>query len=319
VASWPRTAKGAPFELAWSAPEGCPSHDEIVEATLGRLGVARSDASPELFVRGTVVADGGGFVVTLALADASGHSIGEREVRAEQPTCQAIKEPAALVLAMMIAVARVDEHHEPAETVEVTPRPTSTQPRPSTPPTTTPYSVTSYPQRLLLGAMGVGSIGILPEPGIGLALRATYAPKSNAVGLEFSLETTFETSSAVRAAGGVIGFQLFTASVRMGLSALRTTIFDLVPTLSAREALIRTSPAGFTAVRNQLRSTPLLGAGLVIRAQIRPHFFMEALPEVEGVLLRDRFQIRDGDKLYHIHRAGPIEGRFSLGVGYEFR
>ena len=162
----------------------------------------------------------------------------------------------------------------------------------------------------------MGSTGILPAVGIGFGLRAGYSP---GVGVLFAFETTFEGSRAVDLAGGEVGFQLFTASARLGLSVLRTTTFELIPTVGARGGLLLTSPMGFSAVHDELRSTMLAGPGVVVRARLARELFAEALPELEAVLVRDRFGIREGDKVYHLHRAAPFEGRLSVGIAYEFR
>jgi len=319
VACWPAIARAAPFDLAWSAPEGCPSRDEIVQATRARLGEQPSEARPELFVHGEVVAqDTGGFVVRLSMTDASGHALGEREVRVEQGSCSEVEAPTSLVLAMMIAVARplrelpaYDEPHaEPTEPPPVASKPPVTRLPPP------PAAAEAPRHRLLLGAAGVASTGILPTVALGFGVRAAYAP---GFGLLFGLEIAAEASRAVHVAGGEIGFQLFSASARVGLSILRTAGLELIPTVGARGALLRTTPTGFTAVHNEIRSTMLAGAGALVRAKIAPAVFVEALPELEAVLLRDRFRIREENKLYHIHRASVFEGRVSVGIAYEFR
>jgi hypothetical protein len=342
AAAWPGRANGAPFELAWSAPAGCPSREEIVEATRARLGESPSEAPPELFVQGTVRPGPGGFVVTLALEDASGHALGERDVRVEEQSCKAVKKPASLVLAMMIAVARphVEEQgdagtrprvEEQGEAV-AQPRPGSSQEQPETPPASVgavnppappaPHalaplpSAVPHPPRLLIGAGGVASLGVLPTAGVGFALRGMVAPGST---LLVGLEASFEAGGSVRVGGGEVGFQLFSASTRVGLPVLRTTRFELIPTLGARGALLRTSPTGFTVVKDEVRTTMLAGPGVLVRVRLGPHLFAEALPEIEAVLVRDRLRTLDVDKLYHVHRAGPFDARLSLGVGYEFR
>lgn len=316
IASWSVAAIGAPFELAWSAPDGCPSGERIVDATRARLGEAPSDTPPELFVQGTVTAEEtGGFVVRLAMTDAAGVAVGEREVRVEQDRCSEIEAPTSLVLAMMIAIARPrSEAHEQAPGAP--PPPPSAKPVPQPAPVAAPVAPPRSPRRVMLGAGAVGSTGILPSAGLGLAIRAAYSPGA---GVSFGLETAFEAAHAAHVAGGEVGFQLFSAAARLGLSVLRTDVIELLPTIGARGALLRTSPTGFSAVRHDVRPTMLAGPGVLVRVRLAPHLFAEALPELEAVLVRDRFRIREGEKLYHIHRASLFEGRLSVGIGYEFR
>jgi hypothetical protein len=332
VASWPALASGAPFELAWSAPTGCPSREQIVDATLARLGEAPSNAPPELFVQGTVRgAEGGGFVVTLALKDASGQALGERDVRVERQSCKDVEDPASLVLAMMIAVARprVEERSkavaEPRFEEPGAPRPGETPPASAGQPVKPPADLAPrvlapppvpHPARLLVGAAGVGSLGVLPTAGAGFALRAMYAPRSPVL---VGLEASYEAGGSVPVGGGEVGFDLLSATARVGLSVLRSERFELIPTLGVRGGLLRSSPAGFPVVKNETRATMFAGPGVLVRARIGRHLFAEALPEIEAVVVRDRLQIRDGDKLYYVHRAGPIEARLLVGIGYEFR
>lgn len=320
IASWSAAAIGAPFELAWSAPSGCPSRERIVDATRARLGEGPSDAPPELFVRGTVAAgETGGFVVRLAMTDASGAALGEREVRVEQESCSEIEAPTSLVLAMMIAVA--DPGSEPHEQATGAPPPAPPpKPVPKPAPAVAPVAAAPAPprssRRVLLGAAGVGSTGILPSAGLGFGIRAAYSPGA---GVSLGLETAFETTRSVHVAGGEVGFQLFSAAARLGMSVLGTETLEVIPTIGARGALLRTSPSGFSAVHHDVRPTMLAGPGILVRVKLASHLFAEVLPEVEAVLVRDRFRIRDGEKLYHIHRPSFFEGRLWIGIGYELR
>ncbi|MDF2694378.1 MAG: hypothetical protein K0S65_2761, partial [Labilithrix sp.] len=134
--AWTARAEGAAFELRWTAPAECPSRDAIVDATRARLGELGSAAPPELFVEGTVQPESGGFVATLVLSDASGHLVGERELRVAGQDCAAIEEPVSLVLAMVIATLR-PQNGTPAdrrERPEATP-PTRAQTAPEKPAT----------------------------------------------------------------------------------------------------------------------------------------------------------------------------------------
>lgn len=326
VASWSVPANAAPFDLAWSAPAGCPSREEIVHATEERRRESASGASPELFVQGTVVAVRDGFVVALALKDASGHALGEREVRVEQRSCKAIEDPTSVVLAMMIAVARarVEEpgkHGEVAEspppaTLPSPPSAPAPLPSPPSPPVRpiAPLSREPSPHRLLVGAAGVGSLGVLPNPGFGLAVRAMFAPRSVVV---VGLEAWFESSSSVRVAGADVGFQHVGISARVGVPALQTARFELIPTVSVRAGALRNLPSGLREAENEIRPTLLVGPGALVRIKLGSRLFAEALPEVEAVVVRDRLQLVSGDKLYSVHRPSLFEARLSLGVGYE--
>ncbi len=323
VASWPASASGAPFELLWSAPETCPSREQIVQATQDRLGEDDPDpsgASTALHISGTVAAEGAGFVVRLAMTDDTGHPLGEREVRVERESCGDVEGPTSLVIAMMISGARPpraspDEPQKSAP--EPPPRPAPRdRPSPTRPSSVAPNIDAPGPQRLLAGASAVVSAGLLPSAGLGFGLRAAYSPGLRIV---VGVDATFEGSAPVRVAEGAIGFQLVSASARVGFVALHTERFDVIPTIAARGALLRVLPTGFSAFRDEHRWMTPAGAGALLRMRLVGRLFAEALPEVEAVFVRDAFRVREGDKLYHVHRPSPVAGRVSLGLGWAFR
>jgi len=327
--SWSKAAYAAPFELVWSAPAGCPSRDEIMEATRARLGEPRSAATPELLVEGTVSESNEGFSVTLVMNDASGRRIGQRQVRVESRTCKEVEGPTSLVLAMMIAVARprIEAPASPDDHVETPPSGAAPPERevarlppaaaPSRPPAPAPAAEPRpRTHRLLIGAAAVASRGALPTTAGGFAVRAFYSPSSIVL---FGLEASAETSGSVRAGAGEVGFSMFGASARVGLSVFSASRFELIPTLGARLAFIHNTPRGFQAVHQQVRPTILAGPGVLVRVEVARSLFVEALPEIEGIFHREGFLIREDGKLYHVHRPSALEGRLSVGVGYEFR
>ena len=322
AASWSTLANAAPFDLAWTAPAGCPSRDEMIDATYARLGEHRSDAPPQLFVDGVVAERSGGFTITLSMKDASGRAAGERELPVDRPSCKEIVEPTALVLAMMIAVAgsRDEAVAEPAAE-RPSPPPTATEPPPkprAKSPLRSPGAAHERSShRVLLGAAGVGSRGVLPSTGLGFALRALYTPGAGVLfGVEASVE---QASSSVRAGAGEIGFRMFGAQGRVGLSVLRSPRFEIVPLIGARLAVVENMPRGFEVTRSRTWTTILAGPGVLVRAHLGSSVFVELLGDVEGVFVRDRFQARSEGKLYNIHEPSAVAGRAALGLGFELR
>ncbi len=333
--SCPGSASAAPFELAWSAPTGCPSRDEIVEATRARLGAAISEAPPPGFVEGTVSEVPEGFSVRLAMKDSAGRQVGVRQVRVDSHTCQEIEGQTSLVLAMMIAVvhppraetaAKLDE---PVEVPATETSPPAAVPPPvpaANPPSeqgpTRPPPAKPDPKRdpgshrLLVGAAAVASRGGLPTTAGGAAVRALYSPGGI---LLFGLEASAETGASVHAGSGSVAFALFGASARLGASVLKTSRLELVPMLGARLAFIHHSPRGYQEVHQRLRTTVVGGPGVLLRFEVARSLFVEALPEIGAIFVREGFRVREGDKLYLVHRTRALETRLSLGVAYEFR
>ena len=308
----------------------------MIDATLERLGESRSDAPPKLFVQGAVRRESGGFVISLALRDALGRGMGEREVRVERQSCEAVEGMGALVLALMIAVARpnlVAQAESPQEPGTAPPSsdPPSSDPPSSEPPSPSPVrrpgrapagrelprsSSEDRPLRLLVGAGGTASLGVLPIAGLGFGLRAMVAPRSIVL---VGVEAGFDAGASVEARGGEVGFQMFSAAARVGLSPLQTPRLELIPNVDLRAGLIRTSPRNLRSVESDERTVVLAGLGVLARAKVGQGFFAEALPEIATVFFRRQFQVRSGGALDDVHRVGPVEARISIGLGYEFR
>ncbi len=341
-ASWASTADAAPFDLTWTAPEGCPSRQEVVAATRDRLGESETTAPPELFVRGTVLADKGRFVVSFVVQDATGVDVGEREVHVQGQSCRAIEGPAALVLATMISVVRPraetspkphavprepgaapeeqgDAAHprEPILPTHIGPpdrAPAALRPSPAPEPKVAP-APPSPPSRRALGVAAVGSAGILPRAGAGVALRASYLHRSV---LFIGIESSFETGASVHAGRGDVGFQLLSGSLLTGARVVRAAAFEIVPVLAARAGVLRTTPSGFQVVNAQAHPMALAGVGALLRASLGAHLHAEALPQAELALVRDVFQAGEGRTTYLLHQPSIVAARLTVGIGYEF-
>jgi hypothetical protein len=310
------------FELAWSAPEGCTSRERIIDATRTRLAESRFDMPAELFAHGTVTQERGGFFVALAVKDATGRAVGEREVHVEGTSCTAVEEAAALVLAMMIVASPRPEPASSLERPEQLPgKAGSSDTPPPVPPNASssrlgpPARSATKSPRLSLGAAGVATLGVLPDAGLGLALRAAYTPGEI---LWLGLEATFEAGGSIRAAGRDVGFQFLHASAFAGARVLRIAAVEVILTGALRAGVIRVLPDGFAVVESEARAAVVGGPGALVRTRLAPHVFVEVFPELDAVFIRDSFEIRDGSQV-PIHRPDPFAARLSLGFGYEFQ
>ena len=278
---------------------------------------------------GAVRTQDDGFVITLTMKDASGRPAGERRVRVDAQRCSEIVRPTSLVLAMMIAVAgsptdASSEPEAPAETSPpAAPAPPGEEapPRGERPPAARPPSRAARPtapprrsHRFLAGVGGALSRGVLPDVGLGFALHATYAWRSLSVGIE----GRFEDAGSVPVDRGAASFHLFGIGARLGITALRTGPIELVPMIGGSLAWIDGSARGFRAVYENVRTTGLVGPGVLGRFALTRSLSVELLAEVDCVLVRDRFAVRGGGKLIPLHRPSPFAPRVSLGMGYEF-
>lgn len=318
AASLPKLAWAVPFELDWKAPAGCPSREEIVASTRALLGEEVSNSPAELFVHGEVVRDSTGYAVALRMNDTDGKEVGERELRVDESACGAIKEPTSLVITMMIAVARPHVDVAPPPSAEVPPPPSpepprTTAPRPAPPP---PPPPPKPPFEFSVSASAVASVGFLPHVGLGGALRFMVLPPSSR--LLFGLEASFETSPAAKAGGGDVRFDVAEAGALFGVRILRRGRFELAPVASASGGIVWTHPTGFPVIQRDVRPAALLGLGALGRVALGSHTRFEFLPQVRVPLLREKFEVREGDQVFLVHQPSVVEARLTVGIGWQF-
>ncbi len=321
-----RVAQAAPFELDWSAPEGCPSRERMLLAIHARLGANEPSAAPELFVRGTVTVDGASVVLDLRVNDANGEDRGERRVRFDDRTCEAIEAPAALVLAMMIGVARsrdasathAEPPGEPAEPGSL--EPTAPESPPARSHSRRSPSSAGEPPRVRLpmtvGLSGVASHGALPNVGLGGALRWTTTLWSS---VTIGIEGSFETTWAVRAASGEATFRRIDAGVLLGAHVVRSRWLEIIPLLQGRTGLLTGEVSGFPSTYDATSVVGALGAGVLGRIPLGQALRFEVLPDVRVPLGRDEFQVRSAGELIRVFRPEAVEARLALGVAWQLR
>jgi len=287
-----RSARAAPFELTWSAPPSCPSHETIVAATRERLGEGETSEPPDLYVRGLVTTEGAVLVVDLQVRDVGGVELGERRVRFEGRSCKAIAEPVALVLATMIAVARPREGGHEATVGAVT----EPEPSPSSTPGPTPSPAPSPARRshrpapppsprvrvpMTIGASAVASFGLLPHAGFGGALRYTMTLPSK-IAVLLGAEGSFETSPPVSAGGGEAIFRYVDVGGLAGVRVARTRWLELVPLVEGRAGLIFPSATGFPLDYGAIRFSGVVGAGVLGRIILREALRLDVMPSLRS-------------------------------------
>lgn len=312
-----RLTQAAPFELDWAAPEGCPSRERIVEASLARLGEAPDAGPPELFVKAHVEVDGASIGADFQVRDGAGNDLGERAVHFEESRCGDITDSAALVLAMMIAVAR--PHASPPTSPTHAPRIDPEPPQPASAPMpdrTTRQTRSREPVPTTIGVSAVTSAGLLPEIGFGAAVRwtATFATP-----VVIGLEGSFETSGSVPVAEGEAAFRYVDGGVLVGYRVLRAPWLELVPLVDARAGLSLVSTSGFRTSYDATRFTSLLGTGILGRIPLSSSLRVEVMPDLRMPLVADEFVVRQPGRVLSVHRSATIEGRLTVGMAWEFR
>jgi hypothetical protein len=160
--------------------ESCLSTPDLarkVEEKLGRA-VFVSAAQAEVSVEGVAEAGDGGFRALFTLRDAVGKSLGTREIARRTPSCEALSEPIAIAVALMIDPDPLLPAPPPPALAPPPPRP-SPPPAPAEPPKPVVLPVSPPPPRKWAfdagGAPAVG-LGLLPSAGLGFRSDVLLEP-----------------------------------------------------------------------------------------------------------------------------------------------
>jgi len=295
-----RLARAASFHLSWSAPDECPSRERIMARARTLLREDAEGAGPRLFVHGAVHLDDSGISMNLRLTDELGADLGERRVHFDHRRCEAIEEPTALLVAMMISGARARAPTAPAPNNEVPPPPARSRER-------TPETA--------IAAAAVASAGLVPNVGLGGALRCTATFSSIVLGVEGS----FEGSWAIAAGRGEATFRFYDLGLLAGVRVVRSRVFEIVPLLEARGGILSASATGFQVTYGATRPVGIVAAGVLGRLRLASALHLEVMPDVRVAFSHEEFSLRRGGELIHIHATAPVEGRVAVGVGWVFR
>lgn len=182
------SAQGTALQLAWHAPEGCPSGAEVEAQVSALLGDREMPASRHLVAVTTVErTDRGAWTVRLEtnIDGATGQRIFEGD------SCKTVASTTALILAFALdpdAAGRATERRS-------SPAPTDARPSPA--PETTPPAKTAEPARLRAHAalQLVALSGIVPKPA--LAARVLAGLRRRSVGAEIMGEVSDERDKVI--------------------------------------------------------------------------------------------------------------------------
>ncbi len=172
---------GAPFELEWRAPAGCPNADHV-RAEISRL--IGPDAHPQGVTRvsGEITAqEGGAFSVRLAL-EQSGRT-GERTLSAA--SCAEVSRAAALLVALAIEPGAAEEDPVPLPPPAPPPVPPAQPPPTPRPPPRVlapPREVAKQRPQLVISLGPATEVGLLPALGAGA--EATLGVELDRLSLE---------------------------------------------------------------------------------------------------------------------------------------
>lgn len=317
----PRTSS-----LSWVRMPGadaCVSTQDLardVEARL-RRPVFVSPAQADVSVEGHIEprSPGPGWKATIALRDAKGALIGTRELVRAEASCAEMREPLALVVAVMIDPdAALAPPPPPAPPPE--PPPKVEPPPPAPPPPPPPPPPRDEPRWAFDGgASTLFGLGVLPSLGAGVHVDGLLEPP-RLFPLEilggFFLDNTSSAEGPGRASfslafGGAGACPLRHASDRLSAYACATV----------QVGFVRASAEGFDVVQPDERRLHVAGA-LEGRVSLRIAGPLALRVGLSGAapFVRDAFVYRRADGTQaDLFRMAPIVGLADVGVGVVIR
>jgi hypothetical protein len=176
--------------LAWvrgAGAESCPAADALAADAIRRLGYDPFTADPARTLEGLVTRDGSRWRALLFVRDASGTTLGTRELSSDAPDCASLSEAVTLAVVLAIDPQAALRPPPPAPTAPPEPPPAPPPPDPIPAPTPDPPPVAPAPsptpapppwhQRPGVRARVALAHGVVPgvAAGVDLAIQGTSA------------------------------------------------------------------------------------------------------------------------------------------------
>lgn len=322
----PRTSS-----LSWvrmAGAEECVATQQLARAVEDRLGrtVFVSAAEADVSVEGHVEPQPkGGWRAVITLRDGKGTLLGTRELATEKPSCDALREQLALVIAVMIDP---DASSRPKPTPSASASATATG-------TTPPVYIIQHdrapapekprgPVWRFDGGAGITTgVGLMPAPYAGIHVGGIITPPFPlpapwAVGLEGYGAVYLDTeASAERGASAVFSL------ISVGSSLCPVQLFGGWGSFSVcgggQLGALRVRGKGFDAAREELYALVNLASGVRLSVfLLKPIVLRLALDSVLP-LVRDRFSYigQDGQE-HELFRAWPLTISGAGGLGVQF-
>lgn len=323
----PRTSSLSWIRLAGA--DACVSTQELardVEKRLGRA-VFVSPAQADVSVEGHIEADSpaAGFRATITLRDATGALRGTRELKRKDVSCTEMREPLALIIAVMIdpdAALRDKgkQVEEPAPLVDVTPHVTGKDATPrAQEPASPPPPTAAPPWHFDGGASLAGSVGLLPNVGVGLSAGGLLEPPGF-VPLQGFGAAWFDNDAPADGGSGVGTFSLLSAGVGICPLRARGERLFAYACVNGHGGLLTSRGAGFDQVRPDERKVTVSGA-VEGRVHLRVAGPLAVRAGVSALVpfWRDTFVFRRADgTTAPLFRPAAIAGIADVGLGVIF-
>lgn len=199
----------AATSLSWVRLPGAESCVDVralaaaVERRLGRPSVA-TPVLARRTIEGRIEPAGasGGYRASFAITGESGEILGTREIAGASPSCRAMDEDLALVVALMIDPDAAMASPAPIAPANLPGPPTPTWTPPPRPPASLAPAAPNRQLHAALSAGGALSVGQLPSAGAGVAMRLWLDPP---VGIPFEAAGVFWTPQRISSPDGGFG------------------------------------------------------------------------------------------------------------------
>ncbi len=288
--------------------------EQAVEARLSRrVFVDRLKADLLVYARVRWIDGEQAWGVRIELRTQNGALVGTRELRSEAPHCSVLKDPMALVLAVMLDVPR-DELPKPQKSPRPAERAQQSQPAIELPVKPEPSPV---PWRFRAGAGVTAGLGLLPGLALGVRGHASATPPG-LFPLELDLNAFFESTARVSGAGA--GFSALSAALYVcPLWKQLSSAFELGGCLGQHAGRLSVHPFGFDEQRQTARGFLNAGLRVVGRMRLFGPFRLRAALDAELPLIRERFRYTAPDGTSSVlFRMAPVAGFAELGLSADF-
>lgn len=288
------------LRLAWNAPAGCPSGDDVKSATLksvdrGRMlsGTLRADASVEQLAPESW---------RVRLKTQRGENAGEREI--EGPTCAGVADATAVILALALV--------PPTTLEEPAPPP---PPRPTEPDRPSPKPAERESHRVAAGIAVVGNAGGLPKFGVGGELSLAWTPWR----FRFEAEGRLLGGQHEDASGSTVGARFSRKELggRGCFAVLRGSSFDVAPCLGMTAVFMSADGDSDPSLRvtgvSQSKVWAAFDGAVFGRYLLTNWLALRARFEVDVPLYNPSFEVKDQGKVFEPPTIGAA-GTFGAEV-----
>jgi hypothetical protein len=259
----------------------------------------------------------GGFRVSITLARGE-TNVGRRELESPEPTCQAIAEKAALVIALTI------DPEASVEPLAMEPPPLSPAPEPEAPPAPLPAPPPAPSPKPLepprwqgdLELAGGVATGVVPDLAPGVFARGRALPPE----LPFAVELEgayFPTKSLESSPGKGADLTLFYAGAAICSRPPRTSRLRASLCAGADVGAVAGQGYGFTTTPRFRTWTYALAAKGRLGFSLIPELAVVVGPDLSVPLRRDRFEVAPVTGTEQLFRMSAVGLGFELGVVWE--